>query len=479
MRLWPMPTAVTPVRGTSCTHTALARRAVSRAVSPSRSGGAAIQGLGSIERRGWPRVLTVVGLARNSVLCSRTGRCGPHPGSTGRFTKSLLDVWSQRVSVGSRLMPRFTAMRSSWLKPGSDIFRRTRTRLPFRVLIGLAMFWVAWLGGPFDVNAGVGFDAGSCRRAVAPSPSIEPACLTRASEWKGAPRPALHLAMSPAREPQATVSEDCAHCPTMIAIPAGRFVMGITEAGRDRVRQQWTLLSRLMDSSLNRSLPASERSVSAFEMSRDPITVGQFRAFIRATSHKIPDGCVNRLRKYRTDGNAAWDQPGFPQGDEHPVVCVNVEDAMAYIEWLDRTSASSGSVASGRFRLPTEEEWEYAARAGTDSLTPWGDQLVGADCSACKTADFAGPYRKGTLPVSATKTNQFGLRSVLGNSWNWTHDCASSSQVTMFSRGAIACGETIMKGGSWGSSPTVQRSDARSTHDASERTNFIGFRVVR
>jgi uncharacterized caspase-like protein len=142
---------------------------------------------------------------------------------------------------------------------------------------------------------------------------------------------------------------DCAECPELVVIPPGRFVMGSppSEGGRE-----------------NDEGPQREVTFAvAVALGRGPVTVGEFRAFAQATAHQATGGCWrwNPSKDMLELGPGLdWRNPGLPQTDDHPVVCVSWADAQAYARWL---SGRTGK----RYRLPTEAEWEYAARAGTQT----------------------------------------------------------------------------------------------------------------
>ncbi len=159
--------------------------------------------------------------------------------------------------------------------------------------------------------------------------------------------------------------------PDLVRIPAGCFQMGSpgSETGRDEDERQ------------------HEACVTAFEIGKDEVTVGEFKRFVEATNHRTDaernaggkEGC---FAWSATDGKADWRagtdwrNPGFTQRDNYPVVCVSWNDAIAYTVWLNRDTGQN-------YRLPTEAEWEYAARAGTTTARYWGNDPDQA-CSVCQ-----------------------------------------------------------------------------------------------
>lgn len=215
--------------------------------------------------------------------------------------------------------------------------------------------------------------------------------------------------------------------PDMVTIPAGRFVMGVPDAeeARERIPLNLRHLAQPMH---------AVTIVQPFDLAAFLVTREEFAAFVRATGYAIPLGCWTFVNgKTSTYGSRSdWRNPGFPQTDRDPVVCVNASDAEAYAAWLSRRTG-------GHYRLPTEAEWEYAARAGTTTARYWGDDRDGeqrnsniADESLRRrlydSRDPEGyvPWDDGfpfTSPVGSFAPNAFGLYDMLGNVCEWTADC--------------------------------------------------------
>ena len=170
-------------------------------------------------------------------------------------------------------------------------------------------------------------------------------------------------------------------------------------------------------------------------------------------------------------------------------MCVNWEDAQAYARWL---SAETGKT----YRLPSEAEWEYAARAGTTTRRHWGDDPDDG-CAYANGADRTFEARVDnwtvmdctdgvvwTSPVGAYRPNAFGLHDVLGNVWEWVEDCwhddydGAPRDGSSWTTGGD-CGRRVARGGSWNNSPRGLRSANRSWSGAERRTSNIGFRVAR
>jgi formylglycine-generating enzyme required for sulfatase activity len=193
-------------------------------------------------------------------------------------------------------------------------------------------------------------------------------------------------------------------------------------------------------------------------------------------------------------GDTSWRDPGFPQTDRDPVVNVSATDATAYAAWLSRKTGKA-------YRLPSEAEWEYAARAGATTARFWGDDRDRtAACGYANVADetlrenfFAQPDRDrffacddsyaATSPVGKFHRNGFGLYDMLGNVWQWTADCYSNGYSGAPSDGSAwttgDCDRRVLRGGSWAAIPRFLRAGTRSRIGTDKRGNDAGFRLAR
>jgi formylglycine-generating enzyme required for sulfatase activity len=274
---------------------------------------------------------------------------------------------------------------------------------------------------------------------------------------------------------------DCEYCPEMVKISTGTYVMGdSTGEGRDNER------------------PAHPVSISEpFAISKFPITVKQFRAFVNASGYATKaernpkEGCWG-IRDDVTIGwlpNQNWNNNNLKQEENHPVVCVTWNDASEYIQWLAKTTGFS-------YRLPSEAEWEYAARAGEEGKYHFGDD-PGDVCEHINHADYqmvrAWDADTGvsecddgflnTSPVGSYPANRFGLYDMYGNVWEWVADCylphlpmvAPTQQATH----DHSCDEYTLRGASWASRPEGVTTSYRTSAEADTRTVDYGFRVVR
>ena len=279
------------------------------------------------------------------------------------------------------------------------------------------------------------------------------------------------------------VFQDCDACPMMVVLPAGTFLMGSPdsetavsgEGGRGDERPQHPVTIR------------------------EPFAVGVFEvAFAEWDACVQAGGCEG----YRPDDR------GWGRG-WRPVINVNWDDAQAYVRWL---SAETGE----NYRLLSEAEWEYAARAGTETRWHWGDD-PSAQCLHANGRDqdaeaalpaSRNPYLKfpdcrdghvHTAPLGSFRPNEFGLYDMAGNVAEWTEDCWRSGRSSDFNAydGAPAdgtawiegpCSGRVRRGGAWRGEPESLRSAARFPGDARpnpwsrhryDRTDYVGFRVAR
>ena len=256
------------------------------------------------------------------------------------------------------------------------------------------------------------------------------------------------------------VFRDGSDCPSMIAIPPGRFLMGSPpqEAGRNEAEG-----------------PVHEVVMEhRFAIGQFDVTLAEFRIFARSTTYQ-PDDQKCDWRAPKSKGVL------LRQAANEPVVCVNWNDAQAYVAWL-------GTRTGKPYRLPSEAEWEYAARAGSTTSRPWGETLSRDDANfgtdACCGAFASGKDRwLYTSPVGAFRPNRFGLYDVLGNVWQWTQDCGSESYAGAPGDGSAwlsgDCDFRMVRGGGWFQAPESLRSASRAADKADRRISDIGFRVAR
>jgi formylglycine-generating enzyme required for sulfatase activity len=288
---------------------------------------------------------------------------------------------------------------------------------------------------------------------------------------------------------------DCAECSEMVVVPAGKFLMGSSEADAQRdfaavpgsgYKIQiplWPSNANLAKSALAEEYPQHSVTISkTFAFGKYDVTTGEFAAFVRATGYfTSPCTIWSRPRAQQSTGGA-WPHPGFAPSDRDPVVCVSWKDAQAYIDWLNiRLRGDPSTVGKGPYRLPSEAEWEYAARAGTQTARWWGDAIgqANAKCDGC--IDFES--NRQPVPVGRFPPNAFGLYDMLGNAWQWTQDCWRTNYMGAPSDGSpqrdVNCSMSVFRGGSWNSLPWVLRSATRRGMDIDSASSDIGFRVAK
>ena len=230
--------------------------------------------------------------------------------------------------------------------------------------------------------------------------------------------------------------------PEMVVVPAGKFMMGSPETEAERNDYE---------------SPQHPVTIARpFAIGRHIVTRAQFAAFVHDTSYV----------GHWWSGDW-WRNPGFPQNDSHPVVYVNwKDDAKAYLAWL---SSQTGR----QYRLPTEAEWEYAARAGTTTPYWWGSSITPAQAH----------YREHTVAVGEFAASPWGLYQVHGNVWEWCEDVWHQSYNGAPSDGsAFLKGEPglrVIRGGSKHFKLDRPRAAARAWYNESNRMADVSLRVAR
>ncbi len=258
------------------------------------------------------------------------------------------------------------------------------------------------------------------------------------------PAPGSIASMTPG-----TTLRECDVCPEMVVVPAGSFIMGSPTSEQDRDSNEG---------------PQHQVTISRkFAVGKYEVTFDEWDACVRE------GGC----------GHQPSDQ-GWGRG-KRPVINVSWNDAKQYVQWLLRKTGKN-------YRLLTEAEWEYAARAGTTTPFSTGATINATQANYNATQSYAGSvtghYRQQTVPVGSFEPNAFGLHDIHGNVWEWTEDCWNANyQLAPGDGSAWAssdCGWRVLRGGSWFSNPRNLRSASRSRdHLRFLRGDGFGFRVAR
>ena len=216
---------------------------------------------------------------------------------------------------------------------------------------------------------------------------------------------------------------------------------------------------------------------------RFAVTREEFEAFVTDSGYKTDGGCyVWTGSTWNNDSAKSWSSPGFTQTGEHPVVCVNWNDAKAYVAWLAKKSGKE-------YRLLSEAEREYAARAGTETPFWWGSSITPEQANydggvePYKGGGRKGEYRQKTLPVKSFKPNAWGLYQVHGNVWDWVEDCWNanydSAPKDSQTRTAGDCKYRVLRGGAWYNYASGLRAASRHLDAPATHKSGIGFRVAR
>jgi formylglycine-generating enzyme required for sulfatase activity len=279
---------------------------------------------------------------------------------------------------------------------------------------------------------------------------------------------------------------DCSDCPEMVVVPPGSFLMGSSdeETARDVEAVSPSIESKFAQGYMLHEHPQHQVNIDRpFALGKYHVTRGEFAVFIRETGYSTEGGCTLYADlDYRMRPEAGWQNPGFTQTDRDPVVCVSWQDAKAYIAWLNgKLYGRAAADSDGPYRLPSEAEWEYAARAGTRTARWWGDAIGSgnADCDGCGSRwDKQQP-----APAGSFQANAFGLSDVLSSARQWNEDCWNEGYARAPQDGIAwitgKCELRVMRGGDWTIHPWILRSANRTRQKPSSRNNAIGFRVAR
>ena len=319
-----------------------------------------------------------------------------------------------------------------------------------------------------------------------------------------AQQPTLSPPVRPAPAPATQMTDSLGM--QLVRIPAGEFLMGSDESP-DALAAAFPLAERERLTQLSDEAPVHRVRISRdFWMGAHEVTVGQFRQFVQASGY-VPESIADGTGAYGFNPNYSaaqsergdafegrlprysWQDTGFPQSERHPVVNVTWNDAMAMARWLSQREGAA-------YRLPTEAEWEYAARAGTRTRYPAGDDpalLLASANTFDREAALRWPrWREQaggsdgqafTAPVGSFAPNAFGLYDMIGNVWEW---CADWYDEDYYARspavdpqGPASGSVRVRRGGSWHTWPLYSRVAFRNWNTPETRYVLVGFRLVR
>lgn len=278
----------------------------------------------------------------------------------------------------------------------------------------------------------------------------------KAAKKKAAKRTPRRTRVNASQLPPGNTFRDCPECPEMVVIPPGSFQMGATP-GRD-------------GAGADEGPPRTVSIGKKFAVSRYEITFDDW------------DACVKARRCGHRPADEGWGR------SKRPVINVTWRDALEFTEWLSQRTGA-------RYRLLSEAEWEYTARAGQKGMRNW--QGEGSACQYASVYDKVGASANTfkwkshncsdgfpqTAPVGNFLANGFGLYDMLGNVWEWTADCWNPTYAgapgTAAARTGGDCAHRVVRGGSWGDKPQDVRFSDRFSVQARIRTSNIGFRIAR
>jgi formylglycine-generating enzyme required for sulfatase activity len=332
------------------------------------------------------------------------------------------------------------------------------------------------IAAPFVSPATPAREAGPCGGAMLTA-SLSSRCAT-----------VLSIEEERALQPK-DVFKECANCPEMVVVPAGSFTMGSSDSEKDRYP--------------NEGPPHHVTIDKPFAVGKFDVTVDQYATFVNDTGYDTGTKCyVFENGRIEERQGRSWRNPGFPQSGTHPAVCLNWNDAKAYVDWLSRKTGKA-------YRLLTEAQWEYSARAGTSSRYSFGDDENdlcrygnALDQTAkmgipfidrwpmfalrIRTPERAAPCTDNftyTAPVGSFLPNGFGLYDMQGNVWRWLEDCGHDSYAGAPSDGSAwitgLCTFRVLRGGSWTFYPRNLRAAARGGNLPQVRAIDGSIRVAR
>jgi formylglycine-generating enzyme len=288
--------------------------------------------------------------------------------------------------------------------------------------------------------------------------------------------------------------KDCHTCPEMVVIPPGQFIMGSTAEETSR--------EETPDRDAANEKPQHQVTIKySFAAMKTEVTRKDFAAFIAETKHETGEGCKVWDKEANAwgimDADSSWQNPGFPQADNHPVVCVQWADAAAYASWMSKKTGKT-------YRLLSDAEFEWLLR-GTPSgkalqtIRWWGDSREQA-CEYANVSDLTKAEvqkldpnpsttfqcKDGhayTAPVGSFKASPLGLHDLFGNAWEWVADCFHKTYDGAPGDGSARtegdCSERLIRGGAWHADPWYIRSAKHDWAPPELNTARVGIRLAR
>jgi len=267
--------------------------------------------------------------------------------------------------------------------------------------------------------------------------------------------------------------KDCLTCPEMVVIPAGSFIMGSPENEVGHLPEEG---------------PQKRVSIKQFACGKFDITKQQWAEFVKETNRPATGGCSwsglpadTSLKPWEPNPAANWNHIGFMQDSSHPVVCITWYDVQDYLSWLSKKTGYT-------YRLLSEAEWEYAARAGTATAYYWGESISHEYANYGVDTTYGIGYAKGrdrwmnTSPVGSFPPNAFGLYDMFGNVNQYLEDCFEGSYNSLpldgtpykkdtilnmtgdlsSMNGTSSCSYRMVRGADYGDPPAMLRSAYRN-----------------
>ena len=260
---------------------------------------------------------------------------------------------------------------------------------------------------------------------------------------------------------------ECVSCPEMLVVPEGEYMMGSPDDEADR--------------NSNEGPQHRVKIPRHFAVSKLKVKREEFEKFVNETSYAGEDRCFTlEDGKVEERAGRSFRNPGFEQNGSHPAVCVDWDDAKAYVAWL---SKKTGKL----YRLLSESEWEYVARAGTKTPFWWGTSIstdeANYDGRSTHGGGSTGEYREKTVPADMFKPNPWGLYQVHGNAMEWVEDCWNDSYQygpsDDWMRVAGKCDVHVRRSGAWNTPAKMLRAAYRDNRKTGNRASNTGFRVAR